>query len=305
VIHFLKISVKISVRNLKKQEKKWIRKFDRIWALGPHHIGPNILLNSITDYLSSGYWSSAISLTPPKPAPNLIPDEETSETLKRINFLKQLDNSIVTGFDLSVESGPLCLEPMTGVCFEVVGLDTDPSVDRTLMTQCGPITGQIMATMKGACTKAFKRHSPRIVEAQYECFVQVYGSDNLGKVHAVLSRRRSQVIKEDIKEGCQIYEITALMPAPESFGFADELFTKTSGAAHGQLVFSRWEMLDQDPDFIPITEDEIEESGYNVATLGNNIARTYINDVRKRKGLPIKEKIVKNPNQQRTRSKKK
>lgn len=84
--------------------------------------------------------------------------------------------------------------------------------------------------------------------------------------------------------GSNIYEITAHMPVAESFGFADELFTISSGAAHGQLAFSHWEVLDQDPNFIPLTEEEIEESGaYNIASLGNNVARTYIDNVRLRK----------------------
>ena len=48
-------------------------------------------------------------------------------------------------------------------------------------------------------------------------------------------------------------------------------------------MFSHWEILDQDPNFIPVTEEEIEESGYNIVSLGNNIARMYIDNVRKRK----------------------
>jgi ribosome assembly protein 1 len=289
-------------KEFEKAGNKWLRKFNHIWAFGPHNYGPNILINSIKDYVNSDYWKSIMSLDGIE-----LPENEKQVPLnQRHVILKQIDNSIMTGFGIAVESGPLCQEPITGVCFEILSLEIDTTVDReTLSTLCGPLTGQIIASVKSACHEAFKRRSQRIVEALYECFVQVYGADNLGKVYHVLARRRSKILKEDIKEGSQIYEITAYMPAAESFGFADELFTKTSGTAHGQLVFSHWEILDQDPDFIPTTEDEIEESGYNIATLGNNIARTYIDDVRKRKGLPVKEKIVKNPNQQRTLSKKK
>jgi len=284
-------------KEFEKAGNKWLRKFNYIWAFGPNHYGPNILVNSIKDYANSAYWKSILSVEY---------SESTDPESERFKLLKHIDNSIIMGFDLSVESGPLCQEPITGVCFEFLSLDIDSTVDRVAQASfCGPLTGQIIASVKIACHKALKRRSQRIVEALYECFVQVYGADNLGKVYHVLARRRSQILKEDIKEGSQIYEITAYMPAAESFGFADELFTKTSGTAHGQLVFSHWEILDQDPDFVPTTEDELEESGYNIATLGNNIARTYIDDVRKRKGLPVKEKIVKNPNQQRTRSKKK
>jgi ribosome assembly protein 1 len=107
------------------------------------------------------------------------------------------------------------------------------------------------------------------------------------------------------------------MPVAESFGFADELFTTSSGAAHGQLAFSHWEVLDQDPNFVPTTEEELEDSGaYNLASFGNNLARTYIDNVRLRKvwprifvahweqGLPIKRKLVEHSNKQRTLSKK-
>jgi len=90
----------------------------------------------------------------------------------------------------------------------------------------------------------------------------------------------------------------------ESFGFADELFTKTSGYASGQMVFSHWEMIDQDPNFVPQTKEELEESGYNVLSLGNNIARAYMDNVRKRKGLPTKKKLVEKADKQPNLSKK-
>ena len=32
-------------------------------------------------------------------------------------MLKELNNSILTGFQLATASGPLCDEPMSGVCF--------------------------------------------------------------------------------------------------------------------------------------------------------------------------------------------
>lgn len=42
-------------------------------------------------------------------------------------------------------------------------------------------------------------------------------------------------------------------------------------------------MLEQDPYFVPKTEEELEESGTNVASLGTNIARKYMDQVRRRK----------------------
>ncbi len=46
-----------------------------------------------------------------------------------------------------------------------------------------------------------------------------------------------------------------------------------------------WTVLDQDPYYTPKTEEELEESGTNVASLGNNIARKYMDQVRRRKVL--------------------
>lgn len=95
----------------------------------------------------------------------------------------------------------------------------------------------------------------------------------------------------------------------ESFGFAEELRVKTSGSATSpQMMFSHWEVLDIDPFFKPLTEEEREELGE--ATTVNedsniNIARKYIDVVRKRKGLAVERKIVAHAEKQRTLSRKK
>ena len=72
------------------------------------------------------------------------------------------------------------------------------------------------------------------------------------------------------------------MPAPEIFGFADELRKQTSGAASAQLLFDRWALL----------EDAV-------------VAKGYSDSVRERKGLPTDKKVVKDAEKQRTLSRKK
>jgi ribosome assembly protein 1 len=49
------------------------------------------------------------------------------------------------------------------------------------------------------------------------------------------------------------------------------------------LIFSHWAAIDQDPFFEPTTEEEIEEWGDNIASIGNNLALTILNDIRRRK----------------------
>jgi len=71
------------------------------------------------------------------------------------------------------------------------------------------------------------------------------------------------------------------------------------------LLFSHWAVLDKDPFFIAHTQEELEDIGENLGGVAPNIARQYIDSVRKRKGLPVEEQIVKHANKQRNLSKKK
>lgn len=43
----------------------------------------------------------------------------------------------------------------------------------------------------------------------------------LGKVYAVVARRRGRIISEDMNEGTTIFNIRTLIPVAESFGFAE------------------------------------------------------------------------------------
>ena len=65
-----------------------------------------------------------------------------------------------------------------------------------------------------------------------------------------------------------------------------------------QLVFSHWEILDIDPFWEPQTTEELAHWGEKSDS--GNLARKYINDVRKRKGLFVENKIVEFAEKQRT-----
>lgn len=64
----------------------------------------------------------------------------------------------------------------------------------------------------------------------------------LGKVYSVISKREGKILSEDLKEGSDIFHISAELPVAESFGFAEEIRKKTSGLASPQLVFNRWQV---------------------------------------------------------------
>lgn len=70
-----------------------------------------------------------------------------------VDFNLDLDNSITNGFQLACSSGPLCEEPMMGVCFIVENLEfkTKTVMNQSAQQSHGPFSGQAMSTMKEAC----------------------------------------------------------------------------------------------------------------------------------------------------------
>ena len=102
----------------------------------------------------------------------------------------------------------------------------------------------------------------------------------------MITRRRGRIIDETVKEGTPFFTVTALLPVAESFGFSDEIRKRTSGAASPQLRFQGFEMLDLDPFWVPFTEDELEDLGELADR--ENVAKRYVDGVRRRKGLIVR-----------------
>jgi ribosome assembly protein 1 len=126
----------------------------------------------------------------------------------------------------------------------------------------------------------------------------------LGGTYAVLHRRRARVLRETMSEGTGAFSVAALLPVAASFALADELRQHTSGAAGAQLMLSHWERMPTDPRFVPTTADELEEFGADAAGAGPNAARVLVDTVRRRKGLPVEEKVVAVATRQRTQARK-
>lgn len=60
--------------------------------------------------------------------------------------------------------------------------------------------------------------------AMYTCDIQA-STDVLGKVYAVVAKRRGRIVAEEMKEGTSFFNVTALLPVVESFGFSDGMET--------------------------------------------------------------------------------
>ena len=151
--------------------------------------------------------------------------------------------------------------------------------------------------VKEGCKRSFQAQPQRLMAAMYSCDIAVK-ADVLGKMYAVLNKRQGKIVNENMIEGSSMFTVTAHLPVIESFDFAAEIRKQTSGLAMPQLVFSHWEVIDVDPFWIPQTAEEILHYGEKADY--ENPARRYMNDIRKKKGLAIDEKIVEFAEKQRT-----
>ncbi|KAB7503876.1 Elongation factor-like GTPase 1 [Armadillidium nasatum] len=209
-------SFKNDLKNvLEESGEMWKEAFNQIWSFGPHYCGCNILLNRIESYKRPSFWEGISS------------DFESP--------LLTYDTNFVTGFQIASSVGPLCEEPMMGVCFIV----EDWEVNTSSNSSVSDTMGQIISMVKDSLRKSFENSHQRL----------------------------------------------------------------TSGEAIPQLVFSHWEILPIDPFWEPQTTEEVTHWGDKADS--ENIARNYINDVRRRKGLPTDDKIVASAEKQRTLSKNK
>ncbi|CAE6542506.1 unnamed protein product [Rhizoctonia solani] len=254
--------------------KEWIDLPGRIIVTGPHHAGPNVLVGGATSGITS-----LQSRTDPR-----WKVQTKSEDAPTKREYRDYEDSIDTGFQIATFQGPLCAEPVMGMAYFLEDIKQNPEAAHT---QSGQITGSLISAVRDACRAGLLDWSPRLKLAMYTCDIQAT-TEVLGKVYAVVARRRGRIVSEEMKEGSIFFTVQALLPVAESFGFADDIRKRTSGAASPQLIFSGYELFDQDPFWVPTTEEELEDLGEKADRA--NVALGYVNAVRKRKGLFVEEK---------------
>ncbi|KAG6290206.1 hypothetical protein E4U45_007426 [Claviceps purpurea] len=292
---------RLSVEDIQKQLQKLFdtakagrdtfrTRTDQIAAFGPRRTGPNILLDATKDNILTKVFSS----TPP--------DNNTTTTAPRAGEAlnpSHLADKIVHAFQLAMAQGPLCHEPVQGVAVTLEDIALDLTDDDTpAPDKLSRLTSEIIKTFQTSLRSAFLDWSPRLMLAMYSVEIQA-ATEVLGRVYDVLTRRRGRVIAETMKEGTPFFTIQAVLPVAESFGFADEMRKRTSGAAQPQLVFAGFEVLDQDPFWVPFTEDDLEDLGELADK--ENVAKRYMDGVRRKKGLLVEGRnVATNAEKQRT-----
>jgi len=199
----------------------------KIWTFGPESTGGNLLI----------------------------------DVTKGVQYLNEIKDSVVAGFQWATKEGVLCDENMRSVRFNL----HDVTLHADAIHRGG---GQIIPTTRRVLYASVLTASPRLQEPVYLCEIQC-PENAVGGIYGVLNRRRGIVFEENQVAGTPMFVVKAHLPVNESFGFTADLRSNTGGQAFPQCVFDHWQDMPGDP--------------LNVES--NSKPYVIVQDTRKRKGL--------------------
>jgi elongation factor 2 len=192
---------------------------------------------------------------PDTTGPNLLVDQT-----KAVQYLNEIKDSMVSGFQWATREGPIAEEPMRSIRFNIqdVTLHAD-AIHRG--------AGQILPTTRRVLYAATLLAQPGILEPIYLVEIQV-PEVAMGGIYGVLTRRRGHVFAEEQRPGTPLFNVKAYLPVSESFGFTADLRSNTGGQAFPQSVFDHYQLLPGGSPLDPTT-----------------MPGKVVQDLRKRKGL--------------------
>merc|ERR1712136_429166 len=196
---------KIRGRYLSDKYEYDVTEARKIWCFGPDTMGPNLLI----------------------------------DCTKGVQYLNEIKDSVVAGFQWATKEGVLCDENMRAVRFNIydVTLHTD-AIHRG--------GGQIIPTARRVLYASALTAGPSMMEPVY--LVEIQCPENaVGGIYGVLNRRRGHVFEEAQTPGTPMFVVKAYLPVNESFGFTADLRSNTGGQAFPQCVFDHWQILPGDP----------------------------------------------------------
>lgn len=173
----------------------------KIWAFGPETTGANLLVDQT----------------------------------KAVQYLNEIKDSFVSGFQWATREGPIAEEPMRSVRFNVM----DVTLHADAIHRGG---GQIIPTARRVLYAATLLAEPSLLEPVFLVEIQV-PEQAMGGIYGVLTRRRGHVFSEEQRPGTPLFTVKAYLPVMESFGFNADLRAATSGQAFPQSVFDHWQIL--------------------------------------------------------------
>ncbi|OBT66306.1 hypothetical protein VE03_04296 [Pseudogymnoascus sp. 23342-1-I1] len=161
---------------------------------------------------------------------NLLVDQS-----KAVQYLLEIKDSVVSGFQWASREGPVAEEPMRSIRFNIM----DVTLHADAIHRGG---GQIIPTARRVLLASTLLAEPGLLEPVFLCEIQVPESA-MGGVYGVLTRRRGHVFAEEQRPGTPLFTIKSYLPVNESFGFNADLRSHTSGQAFPQSVFDHWQIL--------------------------------------------------------------
>ncbi|EPQ60327.1 P-loop containing nucleoside triphosphate hydrolase protein [Gloeophyllum trabeum ATCC 11539] len=177
----------------------------KIWCFGPETTGPNLLV----------------------------------DVTKGVQYLNEIKDSCVAGFQWATKEGVCAEENMRGIRFNVM----DVVLHADAIHRGG---GQIIPTTRRVCYAACLLANPGLQEPVY--LVEIQCPENaIGGIYSCLNKRRGQVFSEEQRPGTPMFTVKAYLPVMESFGFNGELRSATGGQAFPQSVFDHWELMNGSP----------------------------------------------------------
>ncbi|KAF4123791.1 elongation factor 2 [Geosmithia morbida] len=195
---------------------------------------------------------------------NLLVDQT-----KAVQYLNEIKDSVVSGFQWATREGPVAEEPMRSVRWNIL----DVTLHADAIHRGG---GQIIPTARRVLYASTLLAEPALLEPVYLVEIQV-PENAMGGVYGVLTRRRGHVFNEEQRPGTPLFNIKAYLPVLESFGFNGDLRAATSGQAFPQSVFDHWQVL---PGGSPL--DSSSKTG------------AIVTEMRKRKGIKVEVPGVEN-----------
>jgi elongation factor 2 len=196
---------KIRGRYLADKYEYDITEARKIWCFGPDGNGPNIVV----------------------------------DVTKGVQYLNEIKDSVVAGFQWASKEGVLAEENMRAVRFNL----HDVTLHADAIHRGG---GQIIPTARRVFYASVLTAAPRLMEPVYLCEIQC-PENAVGGIYGVLNRRRGIVIEEMQIAGTPMFQVKAYLPVNESFGFTADLRSNTGGQAFPQCVFDHWQILPGDP----------------------------------------------------------
>ena len=196
----------------KERTKILVEKYDwdkattqKIWCFGPDGSGPNIVV----------------------------------DVTVAVQYLNEIKDSVVAGWQWVCKEGPLCDETLRDVRIDM----HDVTLHADAIHRGG---GQIIPTARRVFLAAILTASPRLQEPVFMCEIQC-PENAMGGVYSSLNRKRGTVVEETNRPGTPLYNVKAYLPVAESFGFTGFLRQNTGGQAFPQMVFHHWETMLADP----------------------------------------------------------